>query len=200
MRTFQVVIGTETRIQFGAMHGGKLPDAVVACVGGGSNAVGMFYPFLGDSSVALVGVEAGGYGSMADQHSALLSRGSVGMLHGLRTYLSWDKDGEIGKTHFVSAGLDYPGVGPELSSWKESGRATFVAANNAEVLMAFSLLSQLEGIMPALESSHAVAGAVRVAKELGPGRDVVVCLSGRGDKDVQTVARIMSTLIVDDDA
>ncbi|KGO64839.1 Aldolase-type TIM barrel [Penicillium expansum] len=199
VRTFQAVIGNETRIQFGAMNYGRLPDAVVACVGGGSNAVGMFYPFLGDSSVAVVGVEAGGSRSMAGQHSASLDRESVGLLYGLRTYLSWDEDGENGKTHYVSAGLDYPGVGPELSSWKESGRATFVGANDTEVILAFSLLSQLEGVMPALESSHAVAGAVRVAKELGPGRDVVVCLSGRGDKDVETVAHIMSTLRVDDD-
>ncbi|KGO65650.1 Aldolase-type TIM barrel [Penicillium italicum] len=198
VRTFQTVIGTETRNQFGAMNAGRLPDAVVACVGGGSNAVGMFYPFLGDSSVALVGVEAGGGRSMAEQHSASLGRESVGVLHGMRTFLSWDEDGENGHTHHVSAGLDYPGVGPELSSWKESGRATFIRANDPDVMVAFSLLSQLEGVMPALESSYAVAGAVCVAKELGPGRDVVICLSGRGDKDVETVAHIVSALRVDD--
>ncbi|CAG8901695.1 unnamed protein product [Penicillium egyptiacum] len=174
----------ETRVQFGAMNAGRLPDAVVACVGGGLNAVGIFYPFLGDASVALVGVEAGGDTSMTGQHSASLNAGSVGM----------------SPEHFVSARLDYPGVGPELSSWKESGRVTFVAANDLDALMAFSLLCQLEGTMPALESSNAVAGATRFAKELGPGRDVVVvCLSGRGDKDVQTVANIMSTLGLHDE-
>ncbi|KAJ5375236.1 Aldolase-type TIM barrel [Penicillium concentricum] len=197
VRKFQAVIGAETRVQFGAMNSGRLPDAIVACVGGGSNAVGMFYPFLEDSSVALVGVEAGGDGSLAEQHPSSLGRASVGVLHGLRNSLPQDEDEEIRHTHFVSAGLDYPGVGFELSSWKESGRATFIAANDTEALMAFSLLCRLEGIMPALESSHAVAGAVRVAKKLGPGRDVVVCLSGRGDKDVQTVAHVLSTLRVD---
>ncbi|CAI7612395.1 unnamed protein product [Penicillium glandicola] len=186
---------------FGAMNAGRLPDAVVACVGGGSNAVGMFYPFLGDLSVSLVGVEAGGDGSMARRDFASLSgeSESPGVFHGLRTCLPWGEDGEIDKMHFISAGLDYPAVGPELSSWKESGRATFVVANDADALMAFSLLSRLEGIMLALESSHAVAGALRVAKELGPGRDVVVCLSGRGDQDVQTAAHVMSTLRVDDE-
>ncbi|KAJ5202515.1 hypothetical protein N7449_004594 [Penicillium cf. viridicatum] len=192
VRTFQTVIGTETRAQFGAMNGGRLPDAVVACVGGGSNAVGLFYPFLDDSSVALVGVKGRG-GCMAGP-----SDESIGIVHGLPTYLPWYEDGENGKTHSVSAGLDYPGIGPELACWKESGRAIIAPTTDAEVLMAFSLLSQLEGVMPALESSHAVAAAVRSAKELGPGHDVVVCLSGRGDKDVETVAHIMSTLRVDD--
>lgn len=199
VRTFQAVIGTETRVQFGVMNAGRLPDAVVACVGGGSNAIGMFYPFLGNLSVALVGVEAGGDGSMAKHDFASLSgeSESLGVFHGLRTCLPRDGNGEIDRMHFVSAGLDYPGVGPELSSWKESGRATFVVANDAEALMAFSLLSRLEGILPPLESSHAVAGALCVAKELGPGRDVVVCLSGLGDNDVQAVAHVMSTLRVD---
>ncbi|KAJ5823008.1 Aldolase-type TIM barrel, partial [Penicillium robsamsonii] len=198
VRKFQTIIGAETRVQFGAMNSGRLPDAIVACVGGGSNAVGMFYPFLDDSSVALVGVEAAGDGSLLEQHPALPTLTSVGVFPGLRKLLPQDEDEEIRQTHFVSAGLEYPGLGPELSSWKESGRATFIAANDTEVLMAFSLLCRLEGIMPALESSHAVTGAVRVAGELGPGRDVVVCLSGRGDKDVQTVAQVLSTLGVDD--
>ncbi|CAI7651085.1 unnamed protein product [Penicillium viridicatum] len=195
VRTFQAVIGTETRAQFTAMNGGRLPDAVVACVGGGSNAVGLFYPFLGDSSVSLVGVDGRG-GCMAGP-----SDESIGIVHGLPTYLPWHEereDTEDDITHYVSAGLDYPGIGPELASWKESGRARISAATDAEVLMAFSLLSQLEGVIPALESSHAVAGAVRAAKELGPGHNVVVCLSGRGDKDVETVAHIMSSLRVDD--
>ncbi|KAJ5598150.1 hypothetical protein N7537_008234 [Penicillium hordei] len=192
VRTFQTIIGMETRAQFGAINDGRLPDAVVACVGGGSNAVGLFYPFLDDSSVALVGVQGRG-GCMAGP-----SDESIGIVHGLPTDLSWNEDGENGKTHFVSAGLDYPGIGPELAGWKESGRATIASTTDAEVLMAFSQLSQLEGVIPALESSHAVAAAVRSAKELGPGHDVVVCVSGRGDKDAETVAHIMSTLRVDD--
>lgn len=192
VRTFQTVIGTETRAQFTAMNNGRLPDAVVACVGGGgSNAVGLFYPFLDDSSVALVGIEGRG-GCMAGP-----SDESIDIVHGLPTYLPCDDDRENGKTHFVSAGLDYPGIGPELASWKESGRAMIGPATGEEVLMAFSLLSQLEGIIPGLESSYAVAGAVRTAKELGPGHNVVVCLSGRED-DVETVASIVSTLGVDD--
>lgn len=198
VRTFQTVIGTETRAQFTAMNGGKLPDAVVACVGGGSNAVGLFYPFLDDSSVTLIGVEGRG-GCMAG-----LSEETIGIGHGLPPHMPrheyWEdgEDGENVKTHFVSAGLDYPGIGPELASWKESGRAIISRTTDMEVLIAFSLISQREGVMPALESSHAVAGAVRAAKELGPGHDVVVCLSGRGDKDVETVAHIISALRVDD--
>ncbi|CAG8102510.1 unnamed protein product [Penicillium nalgiovense] len=194
VRTFQTVIGTETRVQFGVFNAGRLPDAVVSCVGGGSNAVGMFYPFLGDASVALVGVQADGDASMAGENSASLDGGPVRESQGLQTHLSSDENWEVDKMHFISSGLHYPGVGPELSSWKESGRVRFVAANDSEALMAFSLLCQLEGIMPALESSYAIAGGIRVAKELGPERDVVVCLSGRGDKDVQALAQIMSTV------
>ncbi|KAJ5699901.1 hypothetical protein N7536_002914 [Penicillium majusculum] len=193
VRTFQTVIGTETRAQFTAMNGGRLPDAVVACVGGGSNAVGLFYPFLDDSSVALIGVE-GGRGFMAGPIEE-----SIGIVQGLSTSLAWNEDdGENGKTHFVSAGLDYPGIGPELASWRESGRAVIAPTTDAEVLIAFSVLSQHEGVMPALESSHAVAGGVRAAKELGPGHNVVICLNGRGDKDVETVAHILSAIRVDD--
>ncbi|PYH41970.1 tryptophan synthase beta chain [Aspergillus saccharolyticus JOP 1030-1] len=184
VRTFQSVIGTETKEQL-QREIGKLPDAVVACVGGGSNAVGMFYPFVEDSSVKLVGVEAGGDG--ATKHSATLGGGSVGVLHGVRTYVLQDRHGQITDTHSVSAGLDYPGVGPELASWKDSNRATFIAATDAQALEGFQLLSQLEGIIPALESSHAVWGVMQVARKLGPGKDIVLCLSGRGDKDVQTV-------------
>ncbi|KAJ5779249.1 Aldolase-type TIM barrel [Penicillium paradoxum] len=194
VRTFQAVIGSETRAEFRAMNADKLPDAVVACVGGGSNAVGMFHAFLEDSAVALVGVEAGGDGHLAGQHSASLGRGSVGVLHGGQSYGLQDENGQSARTHSVSAGLDYPGVGPELASWRESGRAKFISATNTEALGAFSLLSRMEGITPALESAHAIAGAVRVAKDLGPGRDVIVCLSGRGDKDVQTVADTLPTL------
>ncbi|KAJ5674221.1 tryptophan synthase [Penicillium macrosclerotiorum] len=197
VRTFQAVIGNEARAQFQEMNGGRLPDAVVACVGGGSNAAGMFYPFLQDQGVAMIGVEAGGDGIERGRHSATLSRGSVGVLHGVRTYVLQDDDGQITSTHSISAGLDYPGVGPELASWKESGRARFLSAEDGDALNAFRLLSQTEGIIPALESAHAIAGAVRVAKELGPGKDVVVCLSGRGDKDVQTVANLMPALMPD---
>ncbi|RAH43680.1 tryptophan synthase beta chain [Aspergillus brunneoviolaceus CBS 621.78] len=184
VRTFQSVIGTETKAQL-QQEIGKLPDAVVACVGGGSNAVGMFYPFVEDGSVQLVGVEAGGDGQA--KHSATLGGGSVGVLHGVRTYVLQDRHGQITDTHSVSAGLDYPGVGPELASWKDSNRATFIAATDAQALEGFQLLSQLEGIIPALESSHAVWGVMQVARQLGPGKDIVLCLSGRGDKDVQTV-------------
>ncbi|KAJ5564218.1 tryptophan synthase [Penicillium frequentans] len=195
VRTLQSVIGEETRSQFMEEMDGKLPDALVACVGGGSNAAGMFYPFLKDEGVAFVGVEAGGDGVDAGRHAATLGRGSVGVLHGVRTYVLQDDDGQITSTHSVSAGLDYPGVGPELSAWKDSGRARFIAATDEDALDAFQLLSQTEGIIPALESSHAVAGAVRIAKELGPDKDIVICLSGRGDKDVQTVAAMLPSLM-----
>lgn len=187
VRTFQSVIGRETRAYFLEKQG-KLPDAVVACVGGGSNAVGMFYPFASDPSVRLVGVEAGGDGIETQRHSATLSAGSKGVLHGVRTYVLQDEHGQIQDTHSVSAGLDYPGVGPELSSWKDSGRATFVAATDAQAFNGFRLLSQLEGIIPALESAHGIHGAVELAKTMRPDQDVVICLSGRGDKDVQSVA------------
>ncbi|KAJ5934435.1 tryptophan synthase [Penicillium verhagenii] len=194
VRTLQSVIGEETREQFMDEMNGKLPDALVACVGGGSNASGMFYPFVKDESVAFVGVEAAGDGVDTDRHSATLGKGTVGVFHGVRTYVLQDADGQITSTHSVSAGLDYPGVGPELASWKESGRARFIAATDEDALGAFQLLSKTEGIIPALESSHAVAGAVRVAKELGPDKDIVICLSGRGDKDVQTVSDILAKL------
>ncbi|KAF4167598.1 hypothetical protein CNMCM6936_004862 [Aspergillus lentulus] len=192
VRTFQSVIGEETKAQLRDL--GKSPDAVVACVGGGSNAVGMFYPFSEDASVQLVGVEAAGDGLDTERHSATLSRGSVGVLHGVRTYVLQNQHGQISDTHSVSAGLDYPGVGPELAHWKESKRATFLSATDAQALQGFRLLSQLEGIIPALETSHAVWGAVEVAKQLGPGKDLVLCLSGRGDKDVQTVIDELPTV------
>jgi tryptophan synthase len=167
---------------------GKLPDAVVACVGGGSNAVGMFYPFSKDPSVKLLGVEAGGDGIDTQRHSATLSGGTKGVLHGVRTYVLQDKHGQIQDTHSVSAGLDYPGVGPELSSWKDSERAKFIAATDAEAFIGFRLISQLEGIIPALETAHAVYGAMELAKTMEKDQDIVICLSGRGDKDVQSVA------------
>ena len=187
VRTFQSVIGNETKEQMLKLKG-KLPDAVVACVGGGSNAAGMFYPFSKDPTVKLLGVEAGGDGVDTDRHSATLSGGSKGVLHGVRTYVLQDRHGQISDTHSVSAGLDYPGVGPELSSWKDNERAKFIAATDAEAFKGFRLLSQLEGIIPALETAHAVWGALELAKTMSKDEDVVICLSGRGDKDVQSVA------------
>lgn len=187
VRTFQSVIGNETKEQMQAKKG-KLPDAVVACVGGGSNAVGMFYPFANDPNVKLLGVEAGGDGLDTNRHSATLTGGSKGVLHGVRTYVLQDKHGQISDTHSVSAGLDYPGVGPELSSWKDTRRAKFIAATDAEAFIGFRLISQLEGIIPALESAHAVYGALELAKTMRKDQDIVICLSGRGDKDVQSVA------------
>ena len=187
VRTFQSVIGEETKEQMKELTG-KLPDAVIACVGGGSNAVGMFYPFSKDLSVKLVGVEAGGDGLDTARHSATLTGGSIGVLHGVRTYVLQDAHGQISDTHSVSAGLDYPGVGPELSSWKDADRAVFMAATDGEAFLGFKTLSETEGIIPALETAHAVWGAEKLAKEMGKGKNIVICLSGRGDKDVQSVA------------
>ncbi|GES57214.1 tryptophan synthase [Aspergillus terreus] len=187
VRTFQSVIGNETKQQMRELTG-RLPDAVVACVGGGSNAVGMFYPFAEDPSVKLLGVEAGGDGVDTARHSATLSGGSKGVLHGVRTYVLQNEHGQISETHSISAGLDYPGVGPELSNWKDSNRATFVAATDAEALIGFRTLAQTEGIIPALESSHGIYGAMQLAKSMRPDQNIVLNLSGRGDKDVQSVA------------
>jgi tryptophan synthase len=187
VRTFQSVIGNETKEQMQKLRN-KLPDAVVACVGGGSNAVGMFYPFSKDPSVKLLGVEAGGDGIDTTRHSATLTGGTKGVLHGVRTYVLQDKHGQIVETHSVSAGLDYPGVGPELSSWKDNERAKFIAATDAQALLGFKNISELEGIIPALETAHAVWGAMELAKTMEKGQDVVLCVSGRGDKDVQSVA------------
>ncbi|WPH05028.1 Tryptophan synthase [Acrodontium crateriforme] len=187
VRTFQSVIGSETKEQMHALTG-RLPDAVVACVGGGSNSVGMFHPFSLDPSVKLLGVEAGGDGVETDRHSATLSGGVPGVLHGVRTYVLQSADGQIQDTHSVSAGLDYPGVGPELSNWKENSRAKFVAATDAEAFIGFRVLSEQEGIIPALETSHAVFGAMELAKTMKEDENIVICLSGRGDKDVQSVA------------
>ncbi|KAF2233306.1 tryptophan synthase-like protein [Viridothelium virens] len=193
VRTFQSVIGNETKEQMRDLTG-RLPDAVVACVGGGSNAAGMFHPFSTDPSVALLGVEAGGEGLDTPRHSATLSGGTKGVLHGVRTYILQDRHGQISDTHSVSAGLDYPGVGPELSSWKDSARAQFIAATDAQALQGFRILCQTEGIIPALETSHAVWGAVELAKTLGKDKNIVICLSGRGDKDVQSVAEELPKL------
>ena len=193
VRTFQSVIGKETKEQMQKLVG-KLPDAIIACVGGGSNAAGIFHPFTNDTSVKLYGVEAGGDGIETDRHSATLTGGSKGILHGVRTYILQDKNGQVLGTHSISAGLDYPGVGPELSSWKDNGRANFFAVSDAEALIGFRLLSQFEGIIPALESSHAIFGAVELAKSMSKGENIVLNLSGRGDKDVQSVADALPSL------
>ena len=187
VRTFQSIIGEETKEAMQRLRG-KLPDAVVACVGGGSNCVGMFYPFTKDPSVKLLGVEAGGDGIDTLRHSATLTSGNIGVLHGVRTYVLQSADGQISDTHSVSAGLDYPGVGPELSSWKQTERAKFIAATDAQAFEGFRNLSELEGIIPALESAHAIYGGMELAKTMGKDEDLVICLSGRGDKDVQSVA------------
>lgn len=189
VRDFQSVIGREAREQCLAQNG-RLPDALVACVGGGSNAIGLFHPFLDDESVAMYGVEAGGHGVETGQHAAPLNDGSPGILHGNRTYLMQDEGGQIIETHSVSAGLDYPGVGPEHSWLKDMGRVNYVTINDDEALTAFRKLTLVEGIMPALESAHAVAYAEKLAKTMSPEQSIVVNLSGRGDKDIHTVATI----------
>lgn len=187
VRTFQSVIGQETKEQMRELTG-RLPDAVVACVGGGSNAVGMFSPFSDDKTVKLVGVEAGGEGIHTDRHSATLSGGSIGVLHGVRTYILQNEHGQISNTHSISAGLDYPGVGPELSNWKDQQRAQFISATDSQALIGFRTLSETEGIIPALESAHAIWGAMQLAKTMKKDENIVITLSGRGDKDVQSVA------------
>ncbi|XBW36085.1 hypothetical protein QEN19_001659 [Hanseniaspora menglaensis] len=194
VRTFQSVIGQETKEQFKKLNDGKLPNAVVACVGGGSNSTGMFSPFEKDLDVKLLGVEAGGDGIDTDYHSATLTAGRPGVFHGVKTYVLQDNDGQIHDTHSVSAGLDYPGVGPELAMWKATGRAEFIAATDAQALLGFKTLSQLEGIIPALESSHAIYGGMELAKTLPKDQHIVINVSGRGDKDVQSVAEVLPKL------
>ncbi len=189
VRDFQSVIGRETREQC-LDRTGKLPDALVACVGGGSNAIGMFYPFLTDESVELYGVEAGGLGIDTGQHAAPLCAGRPGVLHGNRTYLMEDENGQIAGTHSVSAGLDYPGVGPEHSWLKDIGRAHYVSVTDDEALDGFRKLTRVEGIMPALETAHAVAYAIKLAATMDKDKVVVINISGRGDKDMQTIAEI----------
>lgn len=189
VRDFQSVIGREARAQSLAMTG-KLPDALVACVGGGSNAIGLFHPFLSDNEVAMYGVEAGGKGVETGEHAAPLSAGIPGVLHGNRTYLMQDENGQIMHTHSVSAGLDYPGVGPEHSWLKDIGRVDYVDATDTEALAAFHRVTRVEGIMPALETAHALAYAEKLAAKMTPDQHIVVNLSGRGDKDILTVAEI----------
>ena len=187
VRDFQSVIGEECKVQMPKLTG-RHPDYVLACVGGGSNAAGIFYPYLDHADVRLIGVEAAGDGLDSGRHAASLSAGSPGILHGNRTYLLQDANGQITETHSVSAGLDYPGVGPEHAWWKDSARASYVAIDDAEALAAFHTCCRIEGIIPALESSHALAYAAKLAPTLAADRTILVNLSGRGDKDMHTVA------------
>ncbi|MHB8622863.1 MAG: tryptophan synthase subunit beta [Sulfuricaulis sp.] len=189
VRDFQCVIGRETRQQIKELEK-CLPDALVACVGGGSNAIGLFYPFIKDKGVAMYGVEAAGEGIATGHHAATLGVGKPGVLHGNRTYLLESEDGQITETHSISAGLDYPGVGPEHSFLKDSGRAQYVSITDKEALEAFHELTRMEGIIPALESSHALAYSKKLAPRLGKGKIIVINLSGRGDKDIHTVAML----------
>jgi tryptophan synthase beta chain len=189
VRDFQCVIGEESKVQMAEMLG-RQPDAVIACVGGGSNAIGIFYPYIPIDGVRLIGVEAGGHGVASGQHAAPLTAGTPGVLHGFRSYLMQDGDGQIIETHSISAGLDYPGVGPEHSYLKDSGRAEYVTINDDEALKAFHDLCRFEGIIPALESSHALAHAAKIAPTMDKDQILLVNLSGRGDKDINTVAKL----------
>ena len=187
VRDFQAVIGREVREQIMEAEG-RLPDAIMACIGGGSNAIGIFHPFLSDEGVRLIGVEAAGQGMDTDRHAAAINGGRPGVLHGNMTYLLQDRDGQITEAHSISAGLDYPGIGPEHSWLHDVGRAKYLTATDIESLEAYKLLSQLEGILPAIESAHALARVGDVARELGKDGIIVLNLSGRGDKDVAAVA------------
>ena len=190
VRDFQAIIGREAKQQVFEAEG-RLPDVAVACIGGGSNAMGLFYPFIDDHSVRLVGVEAAGLGVATGKHAASISAGSVGVLHGNKTYLLQDDDGQIQHAHSISAGLDYPGVGPEHALLNDLGRAEYVSITDDEALAAFRMLTEMEGIIPALESAHAIAHLLKLAPELSPEQVLLVCLSGRGDKDIHTVAEAM---------
>jgi tryptophan synthase beta chain len=192
VRDFHTVIGRETRRQALAAIG-RLPDVLVACVGGGSNAIGLFHPFIDDTDTRIVGVEPGGHGIASGQHGASMTAGHVGVLHGCMSYVLQSDDGQIATAHSISAGLDYPGVGPEHAYYRDAGRFEFVSVTDEEALEGFQMLARLEGIMPALESAHAVAHAVRLAKQLSSDKTIVVGLSGRGDKDVQVVAKALGS-------
>jgi tryptophan synthase beta chain len=190
VRDFQRVIGDETRTQIQA-HEGRLPDLLVACVGGGSNAIGLFHPFVADEGVRLIGVEPGGEGIHTGRHGAVLTVGQPGIFHGQRTLVLSNDDGQIFPAHSISAGLDYPGVGPEHAFLRDTGRAEYVPATDAETLDAFQYLSRTEGILPALESAHAIAHARKLAPTLAPEKLMVICLSGRGDKDAPQVRELL---------
>ena len=194
VRDFQTVIGQETRAQLREREG-RLPDLLVACVGGGSNAIGMFHPFLDDATVEMHGVEASGEGEETERHAATLSKGTPGVLHGARSYLLQDRDGQVLEAHSISAGLDYPGVGPEHSWLKDLGRVKYFSATDKQALEAFVLLSKLEGIIPALESAHAIAHVMRIAPQMDKNKLIAVCLSGRGDKDVFSAAAALGEKI-----
>jgi tryptophan synthase beta chain len=188
VRDFHRIIGVEARAQM-LDEVGRLPDAVLACVGGGSNAIGIFHPFLDDSHVRLIGFEAGGSGIASGKHAATISGGSPGVLHGTRTYVLQDENGQTVESHSISAGLDYPGVGPEHAYLHDIGRAEYRVINDDQAMEAFSIMSKSEGIIPAIETAHALAGAMIVGRELGPDAILLINLSGRGDKDVQTAAQ-----------
>jgi tryptophan synthase beta chain len=190
VRDFQRIIGDETREQILALEG-RLPDTIVACVGGGSNAMGIFYPFVNDESVKLIGVEAAGEGVETERHAATITKGTHGIIHGSLTYLLQDEYGQVQPAHSISAGLDYPGIGPEHAHLADTGRATYLAITDGEALEAFQLLSRIEGIIPALESSHAIAQTMKLAPTLPEDHIIVVSLSGRGDKDVHSVANVL---------
>jgi tryptophan synthase beta chain len=190
VRDFQAIIGQETKQQCREQLG-RLPDVVVACVGGGSNSAGIFYPFIGDKDVALVGVEAGGRGAGAGEHASTLSHGKPGVLHGSFSYVLQNDDGQTADVHSVSAGLDYPGVGPEHSYWKDTGRVRYTNIGDAAALEGFTLCTRLEGILPALETAHAVVEGMRLASKRSHDDVVVICFSGRGDKDCFEVARLL---------
>jgi tryptophan synthase beta chain len=188
VRDFHRIIGVEAREQVLQLVG-RLPDAILACVGGGSNAIGIFHPFIEDAGVRLIGLEAGGSGVESGKHAATITGGSPGVLHGTRSYLLQDESGQTVESHSISAGLDYPGVGPEHAYLHDLGRAEYRAITDAQAMTAFSLLATTEGILPAIETAHALAGAMQVGKELGPDAVLLINLSGRGDKDVQTAAQ-----------
>jgi tryptophan synthase beta chain len=191
VRDFQRIIGDETKIQSQEKFG-RLPDYIIACVGGGSNAAGIFYPFIDDQNVKLIGIEAGGRGSALGQHAASLSVGKPGVLHGSLSYVLQDEDGQTAEVHSCSAGLDYPGVGPEHAMWKDSGRVDYQCITDDESLKGFKLLAEMEGILPALETAHAIAHAAKIAPTMSRDKIIVINLSGRGDKDCQEVARLMN--------
>ena len=193
VRDFQSVIGREARSQILSLDG-RLPDALVACVGGGSNSIGLFHPFVADASVRMFGVEAGGKGVDSDMHSASVVRGTEGVLHGAKSLVLQDEDGQINETHSVAAGLDYPAVGPEHAFFSRSKRVEYSAINDDDAVSAFHHLSESEGIVPALESAHAISFASKLAKDMSPGQSIIVCLSGRGDKDVNQIAAMEGKL------
>lgn len=194
VRDFQSIIGSETKVQMQEREG-RLPDLITACVGGGSNAIGLFHPFLDDPSVEIHGVEAAGEGLDTPHHAASLTKGTPGVLHGERTYLLQDRDGQIIEAYSISAGLDYPGIGPEHAWLRDVGRVKYFSATDDEALEAFTTLTKLEGIIPALESSHAIAHVMRIAPNMPKDKIIVVCLSGRGDKDVYSVAKALGVKI-----